>query len=262
MSTIALQMYTLRNHMADRDELNETLSRVASIGYRNVQISIPEWLDARVLRSMLDSHGLKADSVLAPVGTIAANIDAIAETGEILGTDVARTTSIPTSLRDSADGYRKFCEQLNEEGRLLKERGLRRFFYHFHAFEFIDFDGVRGIDILLSDLDPAYVQFQPDVFWLTSAGTEPSSSLYLFSGRAEYMHVKDYAITRHTGKLEGVPRCFAPVGKGNLNWPGILKAAADIGIKRFVVEQDMCDGDPFECIQVSFNSLRAMGIEA
>ena len=197
--------------------------------------------------------------MLAPVGTIAANLDAIAETGAII-TDVARTTSIPTALRDSADGYRKFCEQLNEEGRLLKERGLRRFFYHFHAFEFIDFDGWDRHHAQRPD--PAYVQFQPDVFWLTAAGTEPSSSLYLFRGRAEYMHVKDYAITRHTGKLEGVPRCFAPVGKGNLNWPGILKAAADIGIKRFVVEQDECDGDPFECIRVSFDSLRAMGIEA
>ena len=48
MRTIALQMYTLRNHMADREELDKTLSRVAAIGYRNVQISIPEWLDARI----------------------------------------------------------------------------------------------------------------------------------------------------------------------------------------------------------------------
>jgi sugar phosphate isomerase/epimerase len=111
---------------------------------------------------------------------------------------------------------------------------------------------MNRVSQLLRNLDSRYVHFQPDVFWLTAAGVEPSSGLRLFKGKAEYMHVRDYAITRHTGKLEGVPRCFAPVITGNLNWPGILQAAADVGIERFVVEQDQREEDPFACIKVSF----------
>ena len=74
--------------------------------------------------------------------------------------------------------------------RALKKNGMEILYYHFHAFEWIRFEsGVRGIDILLGETDPDCVGFQPDVFWLTSAGTEPSESIGMFKGRAAYMHV-------------------------------------------------------------------------
>ena len=102
--------------------------------------------------------------------------------------------------------------------------------------------------------------FQLDVFWLTNAGTEPSNSLRMFAGRAFWIHVKDYAIRRLEGKIENVPYYFAPVGTGNLNWKGIIKTADEIGIERFVIEQDMCDGDPFDAVKLSYDNLRGMGI--
>lgn len=260
MDRIALQMYTLRDFMKDEKQLAETLAKVAAVGYRNVQISIPPYLTAERLRAMLDASGLRADSVFAPSMTVAENLESIAEEAATLGTDVVRTDSIPGHLGTSAEGYREYAAILDHAGALLGGRGLR-FYYHFHAFEFIRFENTRGIDILLSHSAPEHVGFQPDVFWLTAAGTEPSQSLKMFRGRARYMHVKDYAIVPRCGKLESVPRVFAPVGCGNLNWPGILDTADRIGIKRFVVEQDECDGDPFEAVRLSYGNLRAMGLE-
>lgn len=259
MSNISLQMYTLRDYTQNKENMADTLDKVGKIGYRNVQISVPGYLTTVELKSMLDANGLSADSVFAPTGSIVEKISDIIRTASTLNTNVVRTDSIPEALRDSDEGYRKFAEALNKEGKILRENGIT-FLYHFHAFEFINFGDIRGIDILLNETDPDYVHFQPDVFWLTNAGVEPSSGLYMFKGRAEYMHVKDYAITKPTGEMESVPRSFAPVGMGNLNWPGILKAARDIGIRRFVVEQDMCDGDPFECIETSIRNLNKMGI--
>ena len=105
---------------------------------------------------------------------------------------------------------------MNAEGNACRRAGLR-YMYHFHSFEWISFGKERGIDILLNETDPAAVFFQPDVFWLTNAGTEPSSSLKLFRGRAFSIHVKDYAIRQPEGKIENVPFFYAPVGTGNLN---------------------------------------------
>lgn len=257
MADIALQMYTMRNCMADEKQLLETLRRVREIGYRSVQITRPAYVTIEALKRMLDECGLSADSALGHCMKLDEEYDAILHEAEVLGTRVVRLDGIPMELAQTAEGYRTFARILEKGGRAFRAAGYDMY-YHFHAFEWTNFGAERGIDILLNETTPEYVGFQPDVFWLTSAGTEPSSSLRLFAGRARYMHVKDYAIKPRTGALEDVPNCFAPVGRGNLNWPGIMKTAREIGIDHFVVEQDLCDGDVFECIKTSHDSLRAM----
>ena len=58
-----------------------------------------------------------------------------------------------------------------------------------------------------------------------------------------------------------MPFFFAPVGTGNLNWEGILKTADEIGIERFVVEQDNCIGNAFDEIKISYDNLVKMGLK-
>ena len=102
--------------------------------------------------------------------------------------------------------------------------------------------------------------FQPDVFWLTAAGTEPSQSLKRFAGRAEYLHLKDYTIVAaNTGTLETIRWASAPVGTGNLNWDGILATAKEIGIRNFVVEDDMGILDPFDSAAQSIAAMKSFG---
>ena len=261
MAQIGLQMYTMRKRMKTREECDETLRRLAEIGFRSIQVTKPAFYTDDEFVGLLDSLGMKADSVFAPTGKIVEQAAAAGAQARRFGCDVLRTNSIPEELRGSADGYRKYAELLNAEGRACADVGLR-LIYHFHAFEWITFGDVRGIDILLNDTDPKYVFFQPDVFWLTSAGTEPSVALKMFAGRAWSIHVKDYAIVPLEGVIESVPRRFASVGEGNLNWPGICATAKEIGIERFVIEQDETYGDEFEAVAKSFKARRAMGLEA
>lgn len=259
MSRIGLQMYTLRDFVKTPDDFKNTLRRVAEIGIENVQITPPGFFTVEETAKLLRDNGLKADSVFRSTGKIVDGIEQAKRDAEILGTDVLRTDSIPNEMRNDADGYRRFAQQMNAEGRACKAAGLR-YIYHFHAFEWINFGENRGIDILLNETDPDAVMFQPDVFWLTNAGTEASVSLKMFKGRAFYMHVKDYAIRKLEGKIEDVPFHFASVGTGNLNWPGIIASADEIGIERFVIEQDMCEGDAFDAVKLSFDNLNKMGI--
>ncbi len=260
MSQIALQMYTMRDFTKDKAGFLQTLDRLAAIGIENVQISVPSFMTCAEMAAELKTRGMQADSVFCPTTKVLDSLDRIAAEAAILGTTVVRTDSIPAELRGSAAGYRQFAADLERQAQALKAIGLS-YMYHFHAFEFINFGDVRGIDILLNETDPALVLFQPDVFWLTSAGTEPSDFLRRFQGRARYMHVKDYAIKMLTGVIEQVPSHFASVGTGNLNWPGILKTAREIGIERFVIEQDQVDGDVFAAVQLSYTNLKKMGIE-
>lgn len=257
MPEIGLQMYTLRDYSKTKEEYLETVRRVAEIGYRNLQVRPVPFLTVEEHKALLDKYSIKADSVFLPVGEIESGIERAVAEAKIFGVDVIRTDSIPEKYRSDENGYRTFAKELDRLGEICRDHGLR-LIYHFHAFEFVTFGDVRGIDILLSDTSPENVYFMPDVFWLTNAGTEPSVSLRMFAGRAFYMHVKDYAIRKLEGKIEDVPFHFAPVGDGNLNWEGIVKTANDIGITHFIVEQDMCDGDVFEAIERSYKALHRM----
>lgn len=40
-----------------------------------------------------------------------------------------------------------------------------------------------------------------------------------------------------------------------------MASAKDIGIQRYVVEQDECIGDEFAAIDISYRALRKMGLE-
>ncbi|NLB45937.1 MAG: sugar phosphate isomerase/epimerase [Clostridiaceae bacterium] len=259
MSQIGLQMYTMRHVSGDRESFLNTLDRLVEIGIEDVQISVPAFMTCGELSEELRQRKMKADSVFCSTVRILDSIVQIRREAELLHTDVLRTDSIPAALRKDAAGYRQFASDLNRQGEALKKIGLA-YMYHFHAFEFVSFGDIRGIDILLGETDPELVLFQPDVFWLTSAGTEPSDFLWRFANRARYMHVKDYAIRQLEGAIENVPSHFAPVGTGNLNWPGILKTAESIGIERFVIEQDIVEGDVFAAVKLSVDNLKKMGL--
>lgn len=254
-----IQTYTLRQSMTTPEGFRETLRRVAEMGYTNVQIRPPEFMTEKELAQMLRDFSLQADSAFCGVYDIPDHLDDIVSSAAALGTDVLRTDSIRNEDRRSREGYESFARHLNLCGEGLKKHGLK-FMYHFHSFEFVQFEGTRGIDILLNQTDPEYVMFQPDVFWLTAAGTEPSESLKLFAGRATYMHLKDYVIVPNdSAVLEETKRASAPVGTGNLNWEGILRTAREIGIENFVVEDDMGVLDPFESARQSIQKMKQLG---
>ena len=255
----SIQTYTVRNSLLTYEDFDASMRRLAEMGYTSVQTRPTDFLDGTSLAALLAKYGLSADSAFCPLYEILSSADRISRDAEALGTDVLRTDSIAPADRKTADGYHRAAEHLNACGKLLRGRGLK-FMYHFHSFEFVTFGDVRGIDILLSETDPGCVLFQPDVFWLAAAGTEPSVSLEMFAGRAEYMHVKDYVIVPGTGdKLEETFRASAPVGDGNLNWKAILETARRIGITNFVAEDDMGILDPFESARRSILGMKRLG---
>lgn len=163
---ISIQMYTLRESMKDLAQLDDTLARVAAMGYNSVQITTPGYITPVELAKLLSSHGLRADSALCPLYQIPDKIEDAVAHAHALGTDVVRTDSIAVEDRFSLDGYHKAAEHLNRCGKLLHDRGCK-FMYHFHAFEWIALGETRGMDILLGETDPETVWFQPDVFWLS-----------------------------------------------------------------------------------------------
>lgn len=51
-----------------------------------------------------------------------------------------------------------------------------------------------------------------------------------------------------------------PVGQGNLNWKAIIQACKHSDVLYCAVEQDSCEGSPFDALKTSYDYLASMEI--
>jgi sugar phosphate isomerase/epimerase len=99
------------------------------------------------------------------------------------------------------------------------------------------------------------VWWEIDTYWIVHGGGDPAAWIRKVDGRIPCVHLKDMAITLKREQL------MAEIGEGNLNWPLILQACRDAGVEWYLVEQDICQRDPFESLKISLENLREMGLQ-
>lgn len=148
-------------------------------------------------------------------------------------------------------GVEKLANILNTIAQKAHAAGLE-FLYHNHDFEFLpDENGVVPIEYLLENLDPKYVNFQMDLYWVTKAGADPVAYFKKYPGRFKIWHVKD---------MDTQGR-FAPVGQGTIDFKRILAHKKLSGMKYYMVEQGQTfDGlQPMEAIKISKEGLKKFG---
>ena len=75
----------------------------------------------------------------------------------------------------------------------------------------------------------------------------------MVKNRCPIIHFKDMAVL-------GREQIMAEVGSGNLNWQGIVSACERSAAQWYVVEQDTCQGDPFDSITISYHNMLEMGL--
>ena len=259
---IGLQLYTVRDYMANQQQLQETLEKIKATGYDIVQWGTPAYLDSREYKAMLDGLGMKTCSSNGDYEKMVHDPAAIryaAEQAHILDTRFVTIGSIPVEMRRSAEDFRKFAKDMNTIGRELKKDGLI-LSYHNHAFEFVKFGDLTGMDILTAETDPDCVYFCVDTHWIHAGGKNPPDYIRSLKGRVTLVHFKDYIIDAQVEYIEQVNRHFAEVGRGNLDWPKIIEACYDSGTEIVIVEQDTCKGSPFDSIKISYDNLKKFGL--
>ncbi|UUZ79085.1 sugar phosphate isomerase/epimerase [Paenibacillus sp. P26] len=253
---LAAQLYTLREFLKTPEDIASALKRVKQIGFNAVQVSGVSPIDMTALKEITDREGLTICATHIGYGDLTDNVEEVIERHKLWGCKYVGLGGLPQEYRTSKEGYQAFAKKASEIGRKLNEAGLK-FIYHNHDFELAKFDGTTGLDILIQESDPEAVDFEMDVYWIQAGGGDPAEWVRKVNGRMKVVHLKDMAVT------SGREQRFAEVGEGNMNFGRILEACKEIGVEWGPIEQDQCYGkDPFECLQVSLNNLKKMGIEA
>ena len=125
--------------------------------------------------------------------------------------------------------------------------------YHNHNLEFQKFGGKLVLETLMESFAPDELGFTLDTYWVQMGGGDVCEWIQRLQDRIPCVHLKDLSV-------RGMEPIMAPVGEGNLPWEKILRTLEQAGkTKYLLVEQDICEGSPFDCLETSYRNLNAMG---
>ncbi|TVR45811.1 MAG: sugar phosphate isomerase/epimerase [Planctomycetota bacterium] len=245
-SQIAAQLYTVRDFLKTPEDIQASLKKVADIGYQAVQISGMGPIPEADLVAMCKDLGLVICATHEPSDTVLDNPQAVVDR---LAKLECRYTAYPFPRGiDFADQacVDNLVAKLDAAGALLRANG-QVLTYHNHANEFVKMaNGQTALEYIYAHTKAENLQAELDLHWVQRGGGNPASWVKKYSGRQPLIHLKDFTVD-----AKGTP-FFAEIGNGTLEWDEILPTADAAGVEWFIVEQDVCPGDPFESLAISF----------
>lgn len=250
---IAVQLFTLRDYLKTFEDIRATLRKIKEIGYNAIEPAGFGSIEIDRIKEIIDENELQVCSTHTSFESICDETDRVIKEHKLLNCKYVGIGGAPRKYRQSAEGYREFAKLASEKGKILKDNGLY-FIYHNHNTEFIKFDGITAMDILFNESDPDTFGFQIDTYWVQAGGSDPIYWINKVKGRMPIVHLKDMGLDINKNPV------YTEVGEGNLNWPGIIEACKDTGVEWYCVEQDRCQRNPFESIEISLKNLKELGL--
>lgn len=251
------QLYTIRAYTQNEKDFARSMKRVAQIGYKTVQISaVGKEIPPERIREICDGEGLEIVLTHSDVNRILYDTERLIAEHDIMGCNYIGLGAMPDKYR-TPEWLANFAEDFKEPAKKIAAAG-KLLMYHNHNFEFrkVKAEGAdrqkRMLEYLMEWFGPDELGFTLDTYWVQAAGADVCQWIALLQDRIPCVHLKDMAVS-----TEGA--VMAPVMEGNLNFEAILKKLEGTSCKYMLVEQDICQGSPFDCLKQSYDNLAAAG---
>jgi sugar phosphate isomerase/epimerase len=282
---VGLQLYSVRNSMANNPL--EAIENVGKLGYKFVEFANHNaavdfgcgfGVEASVMKAKLDSYGMKAvSSHISPLSFD--NIDKVIEYYNVLD---CKNLVNPADFFESKDDLLKKCEQYNKIGEKLRAAGIS-YLYHNHFHEFQKFDGEYVLEIMKNNVDPDFVGFQLDTYWVMRGGADPVEIIKKFGKSVKLIHQKDFSkdvdvpvnifsFADPNQKLDRQAmmnimmtningfeqrQSIVEIGTGIMDIQSIIDAAEKYSDAEYVIlEQDFTVHDEIDSIKISMESFK------
>ena len=246
MTRIGAQLYTVRKLLTTNENIQTTLTAIKALGYDTVQ------LYGSVEQMEACAQGAEAAG-LAICGALVSMTVCEEQASQLFR--ICKQYRIPdigiSSSPKECTQTESYIRRVNAFAAKARQEGFT-FSYHNHGHEFIKPEGKETVmDRFLQGFDANAVDFMPDTYWIHDGGCDVRHFLEQTKYRVRLLHLKDLKRTPqgHT---------FAELGNGNLWFKGILDTALACGIREFIVEQDICDGDPLDSLRQSYTYLKTL----
>lgn len=227
-NTFGLQLYSLRADLPKDPQ--GVLRQVASFGYKQIEgFEGPKgiyWgMTNTQFKRFMDDLGMQ---MVSSHCNWKENLERKADEAAAIGMKYLMCPYL--GPQKSLDFFKRAAEDFNKAGQICKQRGIK-FAYHNHDYSFKKLEGQYPQDVMMQIADKDLVDFEMDMYWVVAAGEDPHTWFQKYPGRFKLGHVKDRGGKETT-----------TLGRGNIDYPTILKAAQKGGMQYFIVEQEQYEG--------------------
>jgi sugar phosphate isomerase/epimerase len=247
MEKIGLQLYSIKE-LTQQDFLG-TLEKVAKIGYDGVEFAGYFNTPAKELYKALNDLGLQAAGSHIGIEQLQDNLDQVIDYSLEIKDPYIICPGLPVHMRDSVDAYKRLGDLFNRIGEKCKENGIL-FGYHNHDFEFEQFDGEYGLDLLVANTEPDQVFIELDTFWVEYCGLRSVDFIRKYGERCKVLHIKDMKSLEEKVNTE--------IGKGIMDFKEIVAAGKAVKAQWYTMEQEEFEIPQLQSIQESLQYLKTI----
>ena len=275
-----VQQIMLGSVTANESQARETLKRIKAAGYDGLELNRfmihPSSLMVRLMtraagmptgnggkldwHALLQESGLSVASFHADLGSLEREPAAVMEEAESFHTDKIVITGMYRFDYADEKTVRDLAQRLNKAGEALKNAG-KSLLYHNHNVELLTVgSGQRAYDILLSDTDPALVNFEFDSYWFTDGGADAKAWMRKLGSRMKLWHINDRGSRQAGPAMTPILKADSmELGTGNMDLEELWSAAAENGVTDIVLEshKNWVDKDPVKSLELSARWLNA-----
>lgn len=235
---VGVQIYSLRDQL--KQDGAKALDVLKSLNVKYVEIGIESHygLTQEQMKQALDERGLVPIAAHAGQGFLLNKTEEAIAAARFFGLKYLGVAWASHQKPLDEAQTLKIAADFNEIGKRLKAAGIQ-FFYHNHGFEFQPHKDGTLFDLLMAKTDPDLVKFEMDVLWTVFPGQDPVKLLKKYPDRWVLMHLKDLK-KDVAGNLSGGTDLTNDVvlGTGQADYPAILKACQEIGVKYYFIEDE------------------------
>lgn len=250
LDDFGIQLYSVKENMAE--DPVATIKAIASFGYTQIEgfdggKGIFWGMKNTEFKSLTDDLGL--DFIASHANTFQ-NLEEQAEQAAAIGMKYLICPWV--GPQKSMDDFKRLTDDFNKQGEICKNHGIK-YAYHNHGYTFVELDGQIPQDYIMENTDPNLVDFEMDTYWVYTAGKDPIDYIKRYPNRFTLGHVKDKSGDLPFEEANG----STLIGKGIMDFPSILRAGMDNGMKYFIVEQERFDGtNPMEAAELNASFMK------
>jgi sugar phosphate isomerase/epimerase len=216
----AVQLYSVRDHINDGNDMLDILGKVKELGFDGVEFAGYFGLSAEQLRARCDELGLTVvGSHLGLDDFREENLEKTLAYGKALGAKYLGVGGAPHSTYEEAKSTGDVLGAASVEARKM---GMDTY-YHNHTEEFADLkDGKNAMDIISEGC-----LLELDMYWSFCAGINNYDYLNAHKDKIALVHIKD-----------GVNRKPTALGEGENDLKNIVDGVKSIGLEWVILEND------------------------
>ena len=235
-TNIGLQLYTFRNQF--KTDVPGTLQKISAMGIREIEGGGTYGMPMAAFKQLLEKNNLTTVSVGADFNQLDSNVQNVVSNAKAFGAKYVMCAWVPHKTSFTLDDANKAIAVFNKAGKVLKQNGIT-FCYHAHGYEFAPYENGTLFDYMASKMNPAYANFEMDVFWVKQPGQDPIALLKKYRGRFPLMHLKDRKPgTPNSQDGRADDETNVVLGAGDVGIAAIMKVAKQYGVKYYFIEDE------------------------